>query len=145
MLKKNSLVALILGMAFLVAANPAHQLEDDILGCTVIGVGHAATIDGSVITSHTDCCSECRVHVVPGKKHKKGEMAPVYWGIQEIHRPLKVKTTPARIARSIIFLMLWVNCLASAAGMVSSAMTRMMPTTLISTTTVSATRHSNRR
>ena len=81
MLKKNSLVALILGMAFLVAANPAHQLEDDILGCTVIGVGHAATIDGSVITSHTDCCSECRVHVVPGKKHKKGEMAPVYWGM----------------------------------------------------------------
>ena len=52
-----------------------------IQGCTVIGVGKMATVDGSVITSHTDCCSECRVHVVPAKTFKKGSMAPVYWGM----------------------------------------------------------------
>ncbi len=50
-------------------------------GCTVIGVGRLATADGSVITSHTDCCSECRVHVVPAMSYPKGTMAPVHWGM----------------------------------------------------------------
>lgn len=50
-------------------------------GCTVIGVGKAATIDGSVITSHSDCCSECRVHVVHGQTFAKGAQAPVHWGM----------------------------------------------------------------
>lgn len=49
--------------------------------CTVIGVGRLATTDGSVITSHTDCSSECRVHVVPGRAFPKGAMAPVHWGM----------------------------------------------------------------
>ncbi|MGB7295640.1 MAG: hypothetical protein WBC70_08630 [Candidatus Aminicenantales bacterium] len=43
-------------------------------GCTVIGVGRLATADGSVITSRTDCCSECRVHVVPAQTYPKGTM-----------------------------------------------------------------------
>ncbi len=50
-------------------------------GCTVIGVGRLATADGSVFTSHTDCCSECRVHVVPGRTFEKGDLAPVHWGM----------------------------------------------------------------
>ncbi|MFZ2054837.1 MAG: C69 family dipeptidase [Candidatus Aminicenantales bacterium] len=50
-------------------------------GCTVIGVGRLATDDGSVITSHTDCCSECRVHVVPAQTYPKGTQAPVHWGM----------------------------------------------------------------
>jgi len=50
-------------------------------GCTVIGVGRLATADGSVITSHTDCCSECRVQVVPAQTYPKGTMAPVHWGM----------------------------------------------------------------
>ena len=50
-------------------------------GCTVIGVGRLATVDGSVFTSHTDCCSECRVYVVPGRTFKKGDLAPVHWGM----------------------------------------------------------------
>ena len=50
-------------------------------GCTVIGVGMNATIDGSVITSHTDCCSECRIQVIPGRAYPKGSMAPVHWGM----------------------------------------------------------------
>jgi len=50
-------------------------------GCTVIGVGRLATVDGSVITSHTDCCSECRIQVIPGRTFPKGSMAPVHWGM----------------------------------------------------------------
>lgn len=50
-------------------------------GCTVIGVGRNATVDGSVITSHTDCCSECRIQVIPGRVYPKGTMAPVHWGM----------------------------------------------------------------
>ncbi|HPW17458.1 MAG TPA: hypothetical protein PLP83_03655, partial [Candidatus Aminicenantes bacterium] len=50
-------------------------------GCTVIGVGRLASADGSVMTSHTDCCSECRIQVVPGRTFPKGAMAPVHWGM----------------------------------------------------------------
>jgi dipeptidase len=50
-------------------------------GCTVIGVGRLATADGSVITSHTDCCSECRIQVIPGRAFPKGAKAPVHWGM----------------------------------------------------------------
>jgi dipeptidase len=50
-------------------------------GCTVIGVGRLATADGSVITSHTDCCSECRIQVIPGRTYPKGSTAPVHWGM----------------------------------------------------------------
>ena len=57
--------------------NPAAVPE----GCTVIGVGRLATADGSVITSHTDCCSECRIQVIPGRAFPKGSLASVHWGI----------------------------------------------------------------
>ncbi len=56
--------------------------------CTDIIVGKLASADGSVITSHTGCAPECRVHVVPAKKFKKGEMAPVYYGLQDVNKPL---------------------------------------------------------
>jgi dipeptidase len=49
--------------------------------CTVIGAGRLATVDGSVITSHTDCCSECRIQVVPARTYPKGALAPVHWGM----------------------------------------------------------------
>ena len=57
---------------------PAERIPE---GCTVIGVGRLASADGSVITSHTDCCSECRIQVIPGKTYPKGSMAPVHWGM----------------------------------------------------------------
>jgi len=61
---------------------PLSALRDgDPEGCTVIGVGRLATADGSVITSHTDCCSECRVQVIPAKTHPPGSWAPVHWGM----------------------------------------------------------------
>jgi len=50
-------------------------------GCTVIGAGRLATADGSVITSHSDCCSECRIQVIPGRSFPKGAFAPVHWGM----------------------------------------------------------------
>jgi dipeptidase len=56
--------------------------------CTDIIVGKLASADGSVITSHTGCAPECRVHVVAAKKYKKGEMAPVYYGLQDVNKPL---------------------------------------------------------
>jgi len=59
------------------AENPTAKLES----CTVIGAGRLATVDGSVITSHTDCCSECRIQVIPGRTYPKGAQAPVHWGM----------------------------------------------------------------
>jgi len=56
--------------------------------CTDILVGKKASADGSVITSHTGACPECRVHVVPGRTYKKGEKAPVYYGLQDVKKPL---------------------------------------------------------
>ena len=65
------------------ALSPGSVLADGAKqeGCTVIGVGRLATADGSVITSHTDCCSECRIQVIPGRTYPKGSMAPVHWGM----------------------------------------------------------------
>jgi dipeptidase len=68
-------------------AKPVVQHSDD--SCTDIIVGKLASVDGSVITSHTGCCSECRVHVVPAQKFKKGAMAPVYYGLQDVRKPLE--------------------------------------------------------
>ena len=56
--------------------------------CTDIIVGKNASADGSVITSHTGACSECRVHVVPAQTFKKDAKAPVYYGLQDVKKPL---------------------------------------------------------
>jgi len=56
--------------------------------CTDIIVGKDASVDGSVITSHTGCCQECRVHVVQANTFKKGAKAPVYYGLQDVKKPL---------------------------------------------------------
>ena len=61
---------------------------DHSFACTIIAVGKNASSDGSVIISHTDCGADCRIRVVPEKLYKKGMMADVHWGIQDIHRPL---------------------------------------------------------
>ncbi|MBN2071597.1 MAG: C69 family dipeptidase [Candidatus Krumholzibacteriota bacterium] len=51
--------------------------------CTIVVAGRDATVDGSVITSHTDACDNSRLVYVPAMRHGKGSMAPVYWGIQD--------------------------------------------------------------
>ena len=68
-------------LAFIMAAGLLPASEKIPEGCTVIGVGRLASADGSVITSHTDCCSECRIQVIPGKTYPKGSLAPVHWGM----------------------------------------------------------------
>ncbi|HNX79554.1 MAG TPA: C69 family dipeptidase, partial [Prolixibacteraceae bacterium] len=56
--------------------------------CTIIAVGKKATADGSVIISHTDTGPDSRIFYVPGQKYKRGDQAPVYFGIQDADRPL---------------------------------------------------------
>ena len=77
-----------MGLAAIVMTTAGHALatagsseEKRPEGCTVIGVGREATTDGSVFTSHTDGCSECRIQVIPGRTFKPGETAPVHWGM----------------------------------------------------------------
>jgi len=56
--------------------------------CTAMVVGKKASRDGSVMVVHTDCCSNSRIHVVPARDWAPGEKAPVYYGIQDVRRPL---------------------------------------------------------
>lgn len=67
-------------------AGPMSASDDH---CTDIIVGKKASLDGSVITSHTGCGAECRVHCVPAQVFKKGDTAPVYYGIQDVKKPLR--------------------------------------------------------
>ena len=76
-----SLQKLIISAAMLV-------LTFELYPCTIIAVGKSASADGSVIVSQTDCGADNRIRVVHGQTYQKGAMAPVHWGIQEIHRPL---------------------------------------------------------
>jgi dipeptidase len=72
--------------------------------CTDIVVGKKASLDGSVITSHTGCCPECRVHVVPAQTFDEGTRAPVYYGLQDVKKPLhdygKVIGTIPQVAKT---------------------------------------------
>lgn len=72
---------LILTTLLITAAYLSHS-------CTVIAVGKKASVDGSVIVSHTDAGSDCRVHYVAPKTYKPGEMANVYFGMVDVGRPL---------------------------------------------------------
>lgn len=56
--------------------------------CTVIVAGKKATVDGSVLVSHSDGGAECRLSVIPRMSFKEGAKAPVYWGIQDIDKPI---------------------------------------------------------
>ncbi len=56
--------------------------------CTIIAVGKRASADGSNLISHTDTGTDSRIFVVPAKTFKPGEMAPVYWGIQDADKDL---------------------------------------------------------
>ncbi len=60
----------------------------NIVPCTIIAVGKKASADGSVLISHTDTGPDSRIFYVPGKTYKSGEMAPIFWGIQDATLPL---------------------------------------------------------
>ena len=75
--------------------------------CTVIAAGKKATVDGSVILSHTDCGPDSRILVVPGRTFKPGERAPVSWGLQDPSRPLgspgEILGTIPQVARTYTY------------------------------------------
>jgi len=81
-----SLIAVLFFTVLGIAQVGDREISRD--ACTDVVVGRLASQDGSVITSHTDACDECRVHVVPAKTYKKGTMAPVYYGLQNVKKPL---------------------------------------------------------
>lgn len=81
MIRNVSLPRLVIVALLLLIATDSHP-------CTIIAVGKKASADGSVIVSHTDAGADTRIRVVHGQHYKKGEMAPVYWGIQDINRSL---------------------------------------------------------
>lgn len=56
--------------------------------CTVFMVGKNATVDGSVMTSHTcDGWYDQRIQIIPGGPHKAGEMVPIHKNICYQTRP----------------------------------------------------------
>lgn len=68
-------------------------------GCMDVMVGKDATVDGSVITSHTVdgwYDSTLNIRVIPGQKFPKGAMVDVYWGLirEEIDQPKKIGEIP---------------------------------------------------
>jgi dipeptidase len=87
-------VSLTLCLIGILEASPLAAVENHREGCTVIGVGRLASADGSVMTSHTDCCSECRIQVIPGRTFPKGSMAPVHWGMVYFGRDDDRKARP---------------------------------------------------
>lgn len=57
----------------------AAFLASGAMACTPIGVGREATVDGSVMTSHTcDGWYDNRIQIVPGQTFQPGAMAPIY-------------------------------------------------------------------
>lgn len=75
----------IVNITFLILFIVAFQSK----ACTVIIAGKKATVDGSVLNSHTDAGADCRIRVVAGQKYPAGSMAPVYYGIQRVDLPLE--------------------------------------------------------
>jgi dipeptidase len=78
---RGLLITIILTITLLLFHPAVHS-------CTIIAVGKNASTDGSVFISHTDCGADCRIQVIPSAIYKKGALADVHWGIQDIHRPL---------------------------------------------------------
>jgi len=64
----------------IIRAQSVSKFEDEDKGCTTIICGKDATVDGSLITSHTNDCGRCdpRIAYVPAKDHKKGAVRNIY-------------------------------------------------------------------
>ena len=54
-------------------------------GCTTITLGKMATVDGSVITSHTDDSHRTRswIDIVPPAEHNPGDVVPMYKRVKD--------------------------------------------------------------
>ena len=85
---KNAILSMLIVLVCVVSFPVVSAAADD-EGCTIVAVGKKATADGSVILSHTDAGPDSRIYIVPAARHKPGEKAPVYWGIQDARLPLR--------------------------------------------------------
>jgi len=79
-LKTLSLAVVMLFSAATMAQDKSDWKAGVPEGCTTITVGKMATVDGSVITSHTDDSHRTRawMNVMPSKKHEKGSKFDLY-------------------------------------------------------------------
>ncbi|MEA3285034.1 MAG: C69 family dipeptidase [Synergistota bacterium] len=85
-MKKALVKSLLLGLAGTFMASAA-------LACTPIGAGRSATVDGSVMVSHTcDGWYDNRIQIIPGQTFEAGATTPVYQDVchgTQPTRPLK--------------------------------------------------------
>ena len=74
------------------------SMATGVWGCTDIVVGKDASVDGSVITSHTadGAFYDARVRTIPGQTFPAGSMADVFWniGMDEDSEPVKIAEIP---------------------------------------------------
>ncbi|MCF8338419.1 MAG: C69 family dipeptidase, partial [Bacteroidales bacterium] len=79
-LKSLLVIVLSIGILPLMAQNKADWEGGVPEGCTSITVGKNATVDGSVITSHTDDSHRTRswMDIEPAKDHEEGATTPMY-------------------------------------------------------------------
>ena len=68
--------------AFLVSALAVALLSASVTACTSIPTGRLASVDGSVMTSHTDDCGYCDpiLYYRPAADYSEGAMREVYSG-----------------------------------------------------------------
>ena len=59
---------------------PVGVLKEERYRCTSIGVGPAATVDGSTITTHNNDCQECDIRIthVPARDWPAGSKRPIF-------------------------------------------------------------------
>ena len=71
---------LILSTAAMAQVDKSDWVYNTPDGCTSITAGKDATVDGSVITSHTDDSHKTRswMDIQPARNHKPGTMKPMY-------------------------------------------------------------------
>ena len=80
LLHRNASILAVVLIVTLSLAVPGSQAKDVPDGCTTIAVGRLATVDGSVMTSHTCDGHDGRtwLRVVPHMKHPAGSMNRIY-------------------------------------------------------------------
>ncbi|MCK4236092.1 MAG: C69 family dipeptidase, partial [Candidatus Krumholzibacteria bacterium] len=69
-------------------------MSTDVLACTSIMVGKEASVDGSVMTSHTCDSRKDRtwLTVVPHARHRKGELCEIYSGMRFVRSPADISS-----------------------------------------------------
>jgi dipeptidase len=92
-------MSLVFALSILVGSfGMASAVEEEEGNCTAIIAGKDASVDGSVMTTHTcDGWYDARLVVVPGKTFEPGIMAPVYQNLCKDTRPGKEVTKVGEI------------------------------------------------